>query len=157
MSLTAVLMPQSHACILIHVIFSTKNRAPWIGKPHWPETHAFLAGVARKCDCEAYRVGGVEDHVHLAIRLGRTLAVSDLVKELKTSSSKWIKTREGISSDFAWQNGYGAFSLGMSQKHALIRYIDGQEDHHRKETFQDEYRAFLRKYGIEFDESYVWD
>ena len=150
-------MPQSHACVLLHIIFSTKNRTPWIEKPHLPDTHAFLAGVARQCGCEAYRVGGVEDHVHLAVRLTRTLALADLVQELKTASSKWIKTRQDIPTDFAWQKGYGAFSLGMSQKDDLIRYIDRQEEHHRKQTFQDEYRAFLQKYGIEFDERYVWD
>jgi len=150
-------MPQSHACILIHLIFSTKNRTPWIDKTQWGNTHAFLAGVARQCECEAYRVGGVEDHVHLAIRLGRTLAVADLVQELKTVSSKWMKTQKDIPSEFAWQKGYGAFSLGISQKDSLIRYIDGQEEHHRKQTFQDEYRTFMRKYGIEFDERYVWD
>jgi len=87
----------------------------------------------------------VADHVHLAVRLPRTLTVADLVQELKTASSKWIKSRAGIPTDFAWQKGYGAFSLGISQKDELIRYIDRQEEHHRKQTFQDEYRAFFEK------------
>ncbi|MCC5844086.1 MAG: IS200/IS605 family transposase [Verrucomicrobia bacterium] len=150
-------MPQSHACVLLHIIFSTKDRHPWLHDNIRPQTHAFLAGVVRKCDCEAYRVGGVTDHIHLAVRHSRTLPISDLIQEIKTASSKWIKTQAEGSPDFAWQNGYGAFSLGMSQKETLLRYIDRQEEHHRTQTFQDEYRAFLRKYGIEFDERYVWD
>ena len=108
-------------------------------------------------DCEAYRVGGVADHVHLAVRLSRTLSVADFVKEVKTASSRWVKTQDASFADFAWQQGYGAFSVGMRQKETLLRYIDTQEEHHRVHTFQDEYRAFLTKNGIEYDERYVWD
>jgi putative transposase len=150
-------MPQSLSNILIHLIWSTKDRQPWLQPGIREKTHAFLAGAVRKCNCEAYRVGGVADHVHLAIRLSRTLSVSHVVKEIKTSSSKWAKIQEVSLLDFAWQQGYGAFSLGMSQKEALLHYIDTQEEHHRTCTFQDEYRAFLTKYGIEYDERYVWD
>jgi REP element-mobilizing transposase RayT len=121
------------------------------------KTHAFLAGAVRQCDCEAYRVGGVADHVHLAVRLSRTLSVADLVKEIKTASSKWVKTQDAALHDFAWQHGYGVFSVGMSQKEPLLHYIDNQEEHHRTRTFQDEYRTFLTKYGIDYDERYVWD
>lgn len=150
-------MPQSLSNILIHLIWSTKGRHPWLEPGIREKTHAFLAGAVRQCDCEAYRVGGVADHVHLAVRLSRTVSVSDLVKEIKTASSKWAKTQDAARHDFAWQQGYGAFSLGMSQKDALLHYIDTQEEHHRTRTFQDEYRAFLAKYGIDYDERYVWD
>ncbi len=96
-------------------------------------------------------------HVHLAMRLSRTLSVADLVKEIKTASSKWVKSQGPSFHDFAWQQGYGAFSVGMSQKEALLRYIDNQEEHHRTRTFQDEYREFLQRYCVGYDERYVWD
>ena len=150
-------MPQSLSHILVHLIWSTKNRHPWLEPGLREKTHAFLAGVVRQSDCEAYLVGGVSDHVHLAVRLSRTWSVADLVKEVKTASSKWVKTQSAVHSDFAWQQGYGAFSVGMSQKEALLHYIATQEEHHRTRTFQDEYRDFLAKYGIEYDERYVWD
>ena len=119
--------------------------------------HAYLATVARNVDCECFRVGGVADHVHLAVRLSRTLTMAKLIEELKTSSSKWLKTQSPALASFAWQRGYGAFSVGPSDLNALLHYIDTQEEHHRARTFQDEYRAFLTKYGIEYDEQYVWD
>jgi len=152
-----LLMPQSLSLILLHVVWSTKDRQPWLQSGIRERTHAFLAGAVRTCDCEAYRVGGMADHVHLAVRLSRTLAVADLVKTVKTASSKWLKEQDAALSDFSWQQGYGIFSVGMSQKDALLHYIDAQEEHHRTLTFQDEYLAFLAKYGIAHDERYVWD
>lgn len=150
-------MPQSLSNILIHLIWSTKDRHPWLTPGIREKTHAFLAGAVRQMDCEAYRVGGVADHVHLAVRLSRTLSVADLVKEVKTASSKWLKEQDASFTGFYWQQGYGAFSVGMSQKETLLHYIDTQEEHHRTRTFQEEYRDFLQEYGIEYDERYVWD
>ena len=150
-------MPQSLSNILIHLIWSTKDRHPWLTPGIREKTHTFLAGVVRHMDCEAYRVGGVADHVHLAVRLSRTLSVADLVKEIKIASSKWLKEQGPEFNGFYWQQGYGAFSVGMSQKETLLHYIDTQEEHHRTRTFQEEYRDFLTKYGIEYDERYVWD
>ena len=150
-------MPQSLSNIQIHLIWSTKDRHPWLAPGIREKTHAFLAGAVRQCDCEAYRVGGVADHVHLAVRLSRTLSVADLVKDVKTASSKWLKSQDPAFTDFHWQQGYGAFSVGMSQKETLLHYIDTQEEHHRMRTFQEEYRDFLNKYGIEYVERYVWD
>lgn len=150
-------MPQSLSNILIHLIWSTKDRYPWLTPGIREKMHAFLAGAVRQLACEAYRVGGVADHVHLAVRLSRTLSVADLVKEVKTASTKWLKEQDPVFAGFHWQQGYGAFSVGMSQKETLLHYIDTQEDHHRARTFQDEYRDFLRKYGIDHDERYVWD
>ena len=100
-------MPQSLSNILIHLIWSTKDRHPWLEPGIREKTHAFLAGVVRQCDCEAYRVGGVADHVHLAVRLSRTLSVADLVKEVKTASSKWLKAQDPAFAEFYWQQGYG--------------------------------------------------
>ena len=111
----------------------------------------------RNADCECFRAGGVADHVHLAIRLNRTTTVAKLVEEIKTSSSKWIKTQTPQLSKFAWQEGYGAFSVGPGDREALLHYIDTQEAHHKKQSFQDELRAFLKKYGMDENERYLWD
>jgi putative transposase len=102
-------------------------------------------------------VGGVADHAHLAIRLSRTITIAKLVEELKTSSSKWLKTQSSGLARFSWQRGYGCFSVGPSDLDSLRAYIDNQEAHHKTRTFQDEYRMFLRKYGVAYDEAYVWD
>jgi REP element-mobilizing transposase RayT len=150
-------MPQSLALLIVHLVFSTKDRQPFLDASVRPSLHGYLATVARNMDCEAYRVGSVADHVHLAIRLSRTVPIAKLVEELKTSSSKWLKTQSAELAMFAWQRGYGAFSVGPSDLDALRAYVDGQEEHHRTRTFQDEFRAFLTKYGIEFNERYVWD
>ena len=150
-------MPQSLSLAIVHVIFSTKERHPFLDLETRPKLHAYLATVARNAGCEAYRVGGVADHVHLAIRLSRTITIADLVETLKTSSSKWVKTQSSELAVFAWQRGYGCFSVGPSDVHALLAYIDDQENHHRTRTFQEEFRMFLQKYGVEYDEAYVWD
>ena len=150
-------MPQSLAHVLVHLIFSTKDREPFIVPSIRPRLHAYLATVARDAGCECYRVGGVSDHVHLALALSRTLTIADLVENLKTSSSKWIKTESPQMRAFAWQRGYGAFSVGPADREKVCEYIDNQEEHHRHRTFQEEYRAFLTKYGVGFDERYVWD
>ena len=150
-------MPQSLSYLLTHIVFSTKDRTPVLDATVRTALHAYLATVARNVDCEGFRVGGVADHVHLAVRLSRTLTMAKLIEELKTSSSKWLKIQSPALASFAWQRGYGAFSVGPSDLNALLHYIDTQEEHHRARTFQDEYRAFLTKYGIEYDERYVWD
>jgi putative transposase len=150
-------MPQSLSYLLTHIVFSTKDRAPLLDAPVGPALHAYLATVARNVDCECFRVGGVADHVHIAVRLSRTITMAQLIEELKTSSSKWLKNQSPALAAFAWQRGYGAFSVGPSDLNALLNYIDIQEEHHRTRTFQDEYRAFLKKYGIDYDERYVWD
>jgi len=150
-------MPQSLSLVIIHVIFSTKERHPFLDPAIRSKLHAYLATVARNLDCEAYRVGGVADHVHLAIRLSRTVTIAALVESLKTASSKWLKTQSPNLTGFAWQRGYGCFSISPPDLDALLAYIDDQENHHRTRTFQDEFRMFLKKYGVKYDEAYVWD
>jgi REP element-mobilizing transposase RayT len=150
-------MPQSLSLTIVHLVFSTKDRQPCLQAEVLPQLHAYLATVARNAGCEAYRVGGVADHVHLAIRLSRTLTIAQLIEALKTASSKWLKTQSPALAAFAWQRGYGCFSVGPADLDALRAYIDHQAEHHRTRTFQEEYRAFLTKYGVEFDERYVWD
>jgi REP element-mobilizing transposase RayT len=148
-------MPQTLSFNLVHIIFSTKNRAPLITDDRTAALHAYLAGTARKLNCECFRVGGVADHVHLAIRLPATKTAAKFVSELKTGSSVWMKQQRADT--FAWQRGYALFSVGPADIAALLLYIDGQAAHHRKRSFQDEMRAFFEKYHIAFDERYVWD
>jgi putative transposase len=150
-------MPQSLSLVIVHIIFSTKDRRPLLDPDTRPKLHAYLATVARNLDCEAYRVGGVADHVHLAIRLSRTVTIAALVESLKTASSKWLKTQSPNPMAFSWQRGYACFSISPLDLDALRAYIDDQENHHRTRTFQDEFRMFLKKYGVEYDEAYVWD
>lgn len=150
-------MPQSLSKVLLHVVFSTKNREQTIPEHLRVKLHAYLAGVCRTKGSEAYRVGGTADHVHVACSLPRTLSMAKLVEEIKKPSSIWMKQQEGGKPDFSWQAGYGIFSLGQSQLPALIQYIDNQEEHHRNRSFKEEYREFLEKYGVDYDEKYLWD
>ena len=119
--------------------------------------HAYLTKLCEDFGCPATRVGGVEDHVHIACRLSRTIAVAALVKELKRLSSSWIKDKGSYVESFYWQKGYAAFSVDPKRLGNLLHYIDNQEEHHRNESFRDEYRRFLRANGIDFDEEYLWD
>ncbi len=150
-------MPQSLSLDIIHIIFSTKDRHPVLDPDMRPEVHADPATVARGIGCEAYRVGGMVDHVHLAFRLPRTVTIADLVQELKTSSSKWVKTRSPDFAAFSWQRGYACFSVEPSDLEALRQYINHQEEHQRMRTFQEEFRAFLGKDDVDYDEAYAWD
>jgi putative transposase len=119
--------------------------------------HAYLAGTCNGLDSPCVIVGGIEDHVHILCRLSRTHTVADTVKELKRTSSKWVKTQSPDVRAFHWQDGYGAFSVSPSHVEPLKRYIARQEQHHKRDTFQDEFRRLLEKYRIEYDERYVWD
>jgi len=150
-------MPQSLARILVHLIFSTKNREPFLDTEIRAELHPYLAVALRESGCPSLQVGGADDHVHLLFGLSRTLTVAQVVESVKTSSSKWMKTKDSTYSNFFWQAGYGAFSVSQSHAAAVIRYIQGQEEHHRKETFQEEYLKFLHRYQVSYDERHVWD
>ena len=150
-------MSQSLSLIIVHIIFSTKDRFPCLAPSIRTPLHAYLATVARNTKCESYRVGGIGEHVHLAVRLSRTISIAELVEELKTSSSKWLKTQRPELRRFAWQRGYGAFSVARSELKDLTAYISNQEKHHRVRAFQEEYRAFMKEYEVPYDERYVWD
>ena len=119
--------------------------------------HAYLASVLNGSESNCVRVGGVVDHIHIALFLARTETVSQVVERLKVSSSKWIKTKGPEFAKFSWQRGYAAFSVGLSDRPALVRYIDGQAAHHKQRDFQAEMRAMFAKYGVAFDEKFVWD
>ena len=150
-------MPQSLAKILLHTVFSTKDRRPFLSdKAFREELHCYLGGILTQLHCDPLIVGGVEDHVHLLFALTRTATVADIIKEVKRGSSVWVKTKTRFQ-DFAWQGGYGIFSIGQSQIDDVREYIASQEEHHRKVSFQDEFRRLLQRYNIAFDERYVWD
>jgi putative transposase len=151
-------MPQSLSVVYLHLVFSTKERRPWLRDPILrAEMHAWLGGASRKLGCPTILVGGVEDHVHLLARYGRTISQADWVKELKRTSSLWIKERDPASQDFAWQAGYGIFGVCTSRLDVVRNYIARQEEHHGTRTFQDEFRTLLEEHGEAWDERYVWD
>jgi REP element-mobilizing transposase RayT len=149
-------MPQSLAKILVHIVFSTKQRKRLIARSIREELHAYLVGVLRNHDSPALLINSVGDHVHILFRLSRNHAVKTIVEEVKKSSSKWIKTKGEAFRAFYWQNGYGAFSVSPSKADSVKRYIANQEERHRTMSFQEEFRKILEKHGIEFDERYVW-
>ena len=151
-------MTQSLAQMYSHVVFSTKGRSPFLHDLELRErTHAYLAGTCRNLDSPSLRVGGIEDHVHILCRLGRRISIADLIRELKRESSKWLKEQSTELADFHWQNGYDIFSVSPGHVDTLVEYIEHQEEHHNGESFQDEYRRLLAKYGLDCDERYVWD
>jgi len=151
-------MPQSLAKVLVHIVFSTKQRCPFLtDKDIRAEMHAYLGGTCNELQCPVLIVGGVADHVHILCGLSRNMSIAKLVGDVKRGSSKWIKTKGRMLTKFAWQNGYGVFSVGQTEVERVREYIAGQDEHHRRKTFQDEYRSFLKEYGIDYDERYVWD
>lgn len=151
-------MPQSLAAIYRHLVFSTKNRTPSLCDVGVrSDLHAYIGAISNEFRCSSLLVGGIDDHVHVLARLDRGITVADWVKELKRVSCLWLKKQEGVSTGFAWQNGYAAFSVSQSSVKRVIEYIDHQGEHHRKMGFEDELRALLRKHHVEFDEQYVWD
>jgi len=149
-------MANSYINCLIHVVFSTKGRektiTPDIQERLWP----YMGGLARERGIKALAIGGTEDHVHLLLSVPSTISISKAVQEIKGLSSKWVHEAFPALQKFAWQEGYGAFSVSASQKQRTIDYIAGQKEHHRKRTFKEEYLAFLKKNDIEYDERYLW-
>ena len=150
-------MPQSLSSILIHLVFSTKNREPFITEGIEPELHPYLAKTFRELKSPSLAINGTSDHLHILFSLARTMVIADIVQAVKTESSKWIKTNGAEFRNFQWQRGYGAFSVGQSQVAEVKRYIARQKIQHQRISFQEEYRKFLRSYGIPYDERYVWD
>jgi len=151
-------MPQSLGKVILHIIFSTKNREPWLDSGVRPRLHAsYLATICRDLGADFAHVGGVSDHVHIVTTLPRILSQAKFSEHIKKTSSKWIKALDARYRGFFWQRGYGAFSVSPSQLDAVLEYVEAQQEHHRTRTFQEEYRELLRRHGIDFDEHYVWD
>lgn len=150
-------MSQSLAKVCTHITFSTKYRQPLIDDKIENELHTYLGGICNELECLPIKVGGYVDHIHILCVMSRKIAIMDLLKEVKRSSSKWIKTKGQDYQEFYWQDGYGIFSVNPSELEVVIKYIANQKAHHENKTFQDEYRGFLKKYNVEYDERYVWD
>jgi len=150
-------MGQSLVKNYIHIVFSTKYREPLIHQPYENELHSYLGGICKNLECHPIKIGGYIDHIHILCMLSKKIALMKLIEEVKSHSSKWIKTKDELLRNFYWQDGYGTFSVNPSEIDTVIAYIENQHEHHKKITFQDEYRAFLKKYKVEYDERYVWD
>ncbi len=150
-------MPQSLAKVYLHVIFSTKGRAPLLADEWRDELFRVLGGAANNLGCQSMIVGGVADHVHMLFQLGRTITIAVAVGKIKSTSSAWINETRGLPAAFHWQAGYAAFSVSQTNVEAVIEYILNQAAHHAEQSFQDELRVWLKRYKIEWDERYVWD
>ena len=150
-------MPQSLSAVYVHLVFSTKERRPFLRDENMREaTHRYLGGISKQLECPPIIIGGVEDHVHLLARFGRTITQAEWVKELKRVSNVWLKEQYEIS-DFEWQGGYADFSVSPSNLEQVKNYIANQQEHHRKMNFQDELRKLLTRHQVEWDERYLWD
>lgn len=148
-------MPSTHLSLHYHVVFSTKERHPLIDREWRERLHAYLGGIVRDLGGVPECVGGIVDHVHLLIGLKATHRLCDVLREIKVSSSKWVHETIGLR-EFTWQDGYGAFTVSENRREAVKQYILNQETHHQTRTYKDEYLAFLRQAGVEFDERYLW-
>jgi putative transposase len=150
-------MPQSLARLHVHLIFSTKNREPFLHDRVRQSLHAYIATVLQDLNCSPLLINSNNDHIHLLFDLARTVTMSQAVEKVKKTSSKWIKTQGADFSIFAWQAGYGVFAVSESNVPAVLNYIKNQQEHHQKISFQEEYRAFLKRHNVAYDERYVWD
>lgn len=150
-------MGQSLNKIYVHLVFSTKHRKPLITDLIKKELFSYLGGICKNLECNPIQVGGYQDHIHILCLLSKKIALMKLIEEVKSHSSKWIKTKGVAFENFYWQNGYGAFSVNPTELEIVKKYIVNQEEHHRKKTFQEEFLAFLKKYNVEYDEKYIWD
>ena len=149
-------MAQSLAKIVVHVVFSTKNREPLLTTAIRSDLFAYIVGILNSLECITFAINGIEDHVHVLIGMSKTISLSKMVEAIKGSSSRLLNAQKMIAKHFAWQAGYGAFSVSESQISTLVHYIEEQEKHHSKMTFQDELISLLKKHNIEFDERYLW-
>ena len=150
-------MSQSLVKNLLHLIFSTKHRTPWIPADVRPQLFAIQAGIFKNWDSPALAIGGTDDHVHALFSLSKNYPLTKIVEQVKASSSKWMKKEGTGNSQFQWQSGYAAFSVSQSSVGDVKRYVENQEEHHRRMTFQEELRLFFKRHAVEFDERYVWD
>ena len=150
-------MGQSLVQNYLHIVFSTKHRASMITPDIEDSLHAYLGGICNELDCKPLKIGGHIDHIHILCTLSKKVALVKLLEELKSHSSKWMKLKGDPWKNFYWQDGYGAFSINPTEVETVINYIATQKEHHAKKTFQDEYRSFLKKYKVAYDERYVWD
>ena len=149
-------MAHTFTDLLAHVVFSTSNRTPFLSDPVRSDAHAYIGGVLREMHVAPIAIGGTADHVHILLCLPADLALADCMRIVKTNSSRWLNTKHQGRFPFAWQGGYGAFSVSESNRQEVIRYIQDQERHHQGISFQDEFLALLKRHGVAFDERYIW-
>jgi len=145
----------THTAISYHIVFSTKDRSPVLKEDRREDLFRYIWGIIKNRNGHLYRINGLEDHLHILTSLHPTVSLADLVKDIKTGSAHWIKQNSVFKKFSHWQEGYGAFTCSMSEIDGLIEYIQGQQQHHRKIKFEDEYRKLLQEAGIEFDERYM--
>ncbi|MCL2709895.1 MAG: IS200/IS605 family transposase [Planctomycetaceae bacterium] len=149
-------MSQSLTRLIVHAIFSTKNREPMLSPEIRPELYVYMGGILKSLGCVPLAINGTNDHVHLLFILSKNIALAKVFEEVKGTSSQWIKTKSAIMKTFSWQGGYGAFSVSESQCQKVSDYIAHQEEHHRKLTFKEELLALFQKHNVEYDEKYLW-
>ncbi len=150
-------MSQSLSSVYVHITFSTKKHFPFINESIRDSLFEYIGGICKGLQCAPVKIGGYRDHVHILCLISRKITQMKLLEEIKKQSSKWIKTKDKQFSNFYWQDGYGIFSVNPSETAIVISYIENQEEHHKKISFKDEFRAFLKKYHVDYDERYVWD
>lgn len=150
-------MPGTHTKLLYHFVFSTKRREPLITADIQPRLHEYMGGIVRSMNGVAIRIGGMPDHVHMLVRWRTDETLATLMRTVKARSSAWMHQTSPALKAFAWQAGYGAFTVSPSQADAVEAYIAGQAEHHRVRTFEEEFVEFLRAHGIDYDERYIWD
>lgn len=149
-------MAQTLTSLLVHIVFSTKNRAHLITPEVEPGLFAYIGGILKNHESRLLDAGGTSDHVHLLVSQSKNIALSALLQEVKKGSSAWIKTQGEVFRSFHWQDGYAGFSVGQAEVFGLKRYIANQKEHHRKQSFQEELIQFFEEYGIVYDERYLW-
>lgn len=148
-------MPSTHLSLNCHIVFSTRNREPWIGQPWRDQLHAYIGGIISQMHGIPLAIGGVADHVHVLVGLRATHSLAEMVRDMKRGSSRWVHETRRLAA-FAWQEGYGAFTVSPSRVEAARTYICNQAEHHRRKTFQEEYLELLKEANIEYDERYLW-
>jgi putative transposase len=149
-------MANTYTSLSYHLVFSTKNRMRWIKPEIGPRLWQYLGGIARRCRMTALQVGGTADHIHMLVLAPAVLSPSQITQFIKGDSSKWVHDQFRELRKFAWQDGYGAFTVSKSNLPDVIRYIQNQREHHRRKTFQEEYLELLHKHGIQYDARYIW-
>ena len=150
-------MANTYTQIYLHIVFSVKGRLNLIQKDWKEELHKYICGIVNGKEQKVYAIGGVADHIHILVSIKPNIALSDLVRDIKASSSKWINENKFLEGKFSWQKGYGAFSYSRSQRDNVIKYILNQENHHKKNTFKAEYMELLKKFDVKYDEQYLFE
>ena len=149
-------MAGKHISLLVHFVWSTAGREPWIGDDWRESLHSYIGGIVRNKNAKLISAGGMHDHIHLYASLPSTITIADFVNVVKSNSSRWVHDTYQNRKGFAWQEGYGAFSVSKSEERKVMSYIANQKQHHEKNSFKDEFRRFLEKYEVDYDERYMW-